>query len=126
MLGAVVKPEGLIADEKAENFDIIVFIGGSGSAALWDNTDAHKIAKEALDNDKVVTAICLAPVILARAGVLANCQATVFKSARNELEKVGVQCIDKPVVRCGKVITGNGPSAVQEFTEAIMSIFQKK
>ena len=119
MLGRAVKSEGLIANEKADNYDCIVFVGGSGAKVLWNNSDAHRLAKNAVESGKIVAAICIAPVILARAGILKNCDATVFSSAKGELIKAGAKYSDSAVVRCGNIITANGPSAAKEFGETI-------
>ncbi len=119
MLGATVKPDGLIADEKAENYDCIVFVGGSGATVLWDNLDVRKLVQNAYGLKKVIAAICLAPVILARAKILGDCQATVFHSAKKEIIKSGAKYVDTPVVRCGNIITANGPSAIPQFAQKI-------
>jgi len=55
----------------------VVFVGGGGSKLLFHNADALRIAREMAQDGKIVAAICLAPVILANAGVLNGHQATV-------------------------------------------------
>ena len=126
MLLAKVKPDGLLGDAKIANFDAVIFVGGSGATALWDNKDAHKLAQEAQKQNKVIGAICLAPVILARAGVLRNCSAAVFESAKGELEKAGVKYVQKEVAVCGNIITANGPGAVQKFAVEIKNALTKQ
>jgi len=74
---------------------------------------------------KVLAAICIAPGILAAAGVLNNKKVTVWSSAMDKsfiriLEKSGAKYLDKSVVSDGKIITASGPDAAQEFAQAII------
>ncbi len=115
----------------AKDFDIIIFVGGDGASEYFENDDAHKIAQEAVAKHKVLAAICIAPVILAKAGVLMNKKATVWSSLMNksgtkELKEAGCNVEDKRVVVDGKIVTADGPAVVKEFTEAIINSFLKK
>ena len=102
MLGMEVQPDLLLADVQVGDYDAVVFIGGMGARAYWDDPQAHRIAQEAVAAGKVVGAICIAPVILARAGVLEGKQATVFKGNCGELEAGGAICdSDIPVHHFG-------------------------
>lgn len=126
MLGAKVMPDMLLSDARAKDYDAIIFVGGSGAMALWNNSDAHRVAKAALKANKLVAAICLAPVILANSGVLKNCDATVFPSAKKQLSRKGAKYVDRDVVVCGNIITANGPKAVKKFAKAIKSALIKQ
>jgi len=122
MLGAKVRPDYLISELKANAYDAVIFIGGSGCKTLWDNIDSQRLAREAFESGKVVAAICIAPVILARADLLTNCDATVFSSQKNEITKVGAKYIDNNAVKCGRIVTANGPEAVEDFAKAIEEV----
>ena len=119
MLGAKVVPDGLLSNADILKYDGIVFVGGSGTTVLWDNANAHKIAVEAHNSGKVVAAICFGPVILARAGLLKNCNATVSSSVSKELEKHAAKYTGKQVAICGNIVTANGPRAVNLFAAGI-------
>ena len=115
----------LMKDLNVENYDAIVFIGGPGAYKYIDDKEAHRIAKEALQNNKILAAICIAPAILARAGVLEGKRATVWsnildKSAVKILEENGAMYEEKPVVEDGKIITANGPQAARDFAKKII------
>src|SRR4030042_622101 len=69
-LGGKVKVDFDISNAKAENFDAVVFVGGPGAIDYIEDKDALRIAKEFSKSNKVVSAICVAPVILAKAGIL--------------------------------------------------------
>jgi len=119
MLGEKVKPDGLLGSVNPDSFDAIVFVGGVGVTALWDNEEAQALAKKFYNKKKIVAAICLAPVILANAGLLDGVKATVFRSAKKKLMAKGAEYVNKKVVRSGRIITANGPSAIPEFVAKI-------
>ncbi len=126
MLGATAKVDITIDNIKVEEYDGIIFVGGTGSTEYWDNPVAHKIAKDALKHNKVLAAICIAPVTLARAGVLKGKKATVFSSEIDELKKCGVTYTGKSVETDGKIITASGPQAAKLFGETIKSVLLGK
>lgn len=121
MLGAKVKPDVLLNDVKAEDFNAIVFVGGVGAKEYWDDPTAQALAKEAVARGKVVAAICLAPVTLANAGVLEGRQATVWASERERIVAKGASYRDAALVRDGQILTSNGPEAAEEFGQGIAS-----
>ena len=94
MLGGEVQPDFAISDVNASEFDAVVVVGGSGSPKyLWDDTQLRNLVRDAYEDGKVVAAICLSPVVLARAGILKGKEATVFPStdAIAELKRRGSQ-----------------------------------
>lgn len=102
---------------KADDYDIVVFVGGPGAAEYFDDATAHKIAKDAADKGKILGAICIAPSILARAGVLNGKNATAWpdEEQKKDINENGGTWSDKAVVRDGKIVTANGPDAAEEF-----------
>jgi protease I len=120
MLGTRVQPHILIDDVKVTNYDAIVFVGGVGSQEYWDNPTAHKIANEAIKHNKILAAICIAPITLANAGVLKGKKATVWSSEINRLKAKGAKYIKEPVVRDGNIITADGPTSASLFANKIL------
>ena len=125
MLGAKVKPDLLITDIKIKDFDAIVFVGGSGASQYWDDPVAHKLAQEAADTNRIVGAICIAPVTLANAGILKGKRATVFSSETGQLKATGANYSGKAVEKDGNIITAEGPSAAREFGEELVKALNK-
>jgi protease I len=68
--GGRVKIDVLLDKVDPNNYDAVAFIGGPGASEYFDNPTAHGIAKKTLSSGKLLCAICIAPVILANAGVL--------------------------------------------------------
>lgn len=121
MLGAKAKPDILLKDVKAEDYDAVVFIGGSGASEYWSNSTAHSIAKEALEKGKLLGAICIAPVTLAKAGLLKGKHVTVFESEIEKIKAEGAVYTGGGVEKDGNIITGQGPAYAAKFGEAILS-----
>jgi protease I len=120
MLGATVTPDIKLDQVKVDDYDAIVFVGGSGSSIYFNDNRALSIASEAFRKGKITCAICIAPVTLANAGVLKGKQATVWDSDFvRRIEIRGAKYVAKPVVVDGKVITASGPTAAREFGRAI-------
>lgn len=113
--------------EDFDAFDAFVFIGGPGAALLKNNPDAVAIAAGAFANEKVVAAICIAPVVLAKAGILKGKRATVWDGDGKQsefLEAHGAAYAGDPVIVDGKIVTANGPPAAKEFGKAISSLLK--
>lgn len=116
-------PDVELRSVNAENYDAIVFIGGSGAEVYFDNSLAHKIAKDAVTQNRLLCAICIAPGILAKAGVLEGKKATVFFGEKYEklLREGGATNTKQRVEVDGRLITANGPMASKEFGQAILA-----
>ncbi|PIS26598.1 MAG: hypothetical protein COT45_00605, partial [bacterium (Candidatus Stahlbacteria) CG08_land_8_20_14_0_20_40_26] len=129
MLGLSVKPDKRLKDVLLKDYDIIVLVGGSGSVVFWDDEELHTNLVEAADSGRIIGAICLAPGILARAGMLKGKKATVYASpnAKKLLKEEGVIYTGNDVERDGNIITANGPAAAEVFTnELVAAIMEMK
>jgi len=110
-----------------QNYEAVVFCGGPGMAEELDNPDFHKLAKDFYQSGKPVAAICVAPALLAKAGILKDKKATVWSSALDKslikiLENNGAIYEESPVVVDKTIITANGPAAAKEFGKAIKEL----
>ncbi|MCM8771737.1 MAG: DJ-1/PfpI/YhbO family deglycase/protease [Candidatus Omnitrophica bacterium] len=125
MLGAKVEVKLILKDIDVKNYDGIIFVGGTGSESLFTNSDAIKLAQEFYKNKKIVSAICLAPGILAKAGILKGKKATCYPSASKILRENGAVYTGKDVEIDGNIITGSGPQVAEKFGNTILQILKK-
>lgn len=118
-----VSPDLLITAVDPASLDALVVVGGVGARVLWDDEDLLDLTRRTVALGKTVGAICLAPVVLARAGVLTGLPATVFHVAKAELVRGGAAYVDRPVAQArsgtAPVVTANGPAAAADFARAV-------
>ena len=129
--GGEVKVDLLVSEINPTDFYAIIFIGGPGCLKNLDDESSYRVAQETVSQNKVLASICISPVILAKAGVLEGKKATVWSSVMDRspikiLQNNGAIYEDKRVVVEGKIITGNGPGAAEEFGRAIVEALTGK
>lgn len=125
--GGEAKVDFLLEDLDVGNFNAIVFIGGPGAKQYIEDERCLGIAREAKKREKVLGAICIAPLILSAAGVLKGKRATVWsssldKSAIKILEESDAVYKEKRVVVEDKIVTGSGPEAAESFAKKIIEL----
>ncbi|MDD4319132.1 MAG: DJ-1/PfpI family protein [Candidatus Peribacteraceae bacterium] len=114
-----------LKDVKVDDFERIAFIGGPGAEVLKDDQEALRIAKEAVAKGKVLGAICIAPVILAVAGVLQGKKATVWDADGEQarfIESCGATFTGEAVTVDGQIVTANGAPAAEKFGRTLASL----
>jgi len=119
--GTTILPDYLIDFVDILKFDAISLIGGVGSIQHWHSAKVIKLLKAANKFQKLICAICLAPVTLANAGLLKDKRVTGYFSSSKYLRSKGAIYTGSPVEIAGNIITSNGPEAAKEFAEAIIN-----
>lgn len=125
-LGLEVKPDILIGNVKESDYDGIVFVGGGGSKEYFDSPIAHTLAQNFYSKGKLTSAICIAPAILANAGLLKDKKATSFPSSEETLKAKGAVFTGGNVESDGKLVTGSGPEAAKKFGEKLVEVLGGK
>jgi len=118
--GLRIKPDVKFYNMKAINFNGAIIIGGKGIENYKQNLIVHNLLKDFQRQGKPIGAICIAPIVLARAKVLENGRAVCFPPYRNELEREGIEFIDRPIVRFKKVLTARDFLDSDEFATAFI------
>ena len=126
MLGLKVKPDALIGSVREADFDGIVFVGGGGAKEYFDSPVAHKLAQDFAGHGKLTSAICIAPAVLAYAGLLKGRKATSFPSSVAALTFHGAVVTGEPVAVDGTIVTGVGPEAAKEFGRKLVEVLGGK
>jgi 4-methyl-5(b-hydroxyethyl)-thiazole monophosphate biosynthesis len=107
------------------DFDMIILPGGMPGSINLDKAECvEKYIKLALENDKLICAICAAPFILGKRGILKGKRATCFPGFENQLE--GATVVDAGVVRDGNIITGRAMGSAHDFALTILEALQGK
>ncbi len=118
-LGGTTKIDWPIDRVKAADFSGVAFIGGQGMANLVTNEKFIELARQFQRAGKITAAICVAPKILALAGILKGKKATAWEGVRQDLEQAGAIYTGQPTTKDGRVITADGPPAAEDFGRLI-------
>ncbi len=124
MLGGSVTPDVLYTSIDPSDYDAVIFVGGGGAREYFDDPTAHNIARNTIAKKKVLGAICIAPSILANAGLLNGKKAVVFNTEEPNLSSKGAILQNSDVVIDGNIITANGPHSAEDFGEAVVSALE--
>jgi len=124
--GMKVKSDTSFSNINTQNFAGIILIGGKGTRTYGNNIYLHKILNNFYQSGKIIAAICSAPIILLKAGILKNKSATCNPDDKMELINSGIDYKDRNVVIDGNVITADGPKSAVQFTEAVLHLLKQK
>lgn len=119
VLGAKVKVDKDITNVNVEDYNGLIFVGGPGTTVYFTDQQALALAREAFAKGKTLAAICIAPSILANAGVLSGKKATAFPSEKENLLARGAIFTGEEVTIDEQIITASGPQAADQFGHEI-------
>lgn len=109
-----IEADSLLSDEMSSQFDMIVLPGGlPGAEHLRDDARVIEMVSKHYKAGKHVAAICAAPIVLGKAGILEGKMATCYPSFEKQL--IGANVSEERVVVDGKIITSRGPGTSLEF-----------
>jgi 4-methyl-5(b-hydroxyethyl)-thiazole monophosphate biosynthesis len=116
--GINIQPDVLL-DSIDELFDIIILPGGSpGYINLGNDKRVLDLVNRYYSEGKIVAAICAAPSVLAKAGILEKRKATIFDGMEDLLENA--KYVNQTVVEDQNIITSQGPGTSIEFALTIL------
>ncbi|MCK9267748.1 MAG: DJ-1/PfpI family protein [Alkaliphilus sp.] len=116
----IVLADKSIDEVDVDEFDGILLPGGMpGSTNLRDDKRVINMIKSLNESGKLVSAICAAPIVLERAGVLKGRKATGYPGFDGEMPSCNYTG-DRVVVD-NNVITGKGPGAALEFAFEVVN-----
>ena len=116
----------VICDVEPKEVDLkevsmVVFPGGMpGSLNLDASPFTNEIISAVTQNGGRIAAICAAPLILGRRGLLDGKKATCFPGFENELK--GAEVVDADVVTDGSITTARGMTVALKFAEELVRI----
>ncbi len=120
-----VKADLLFSEVNFAQFDALVLPGGMPGT---NNLNNHKELKETIKdfsiNNKLIGAICAAPLILGELGLLKGRKAVCYPGFEKHLH--GASLVDKPVVKDGFYLTANGIGSAMKFALAMVKELTNK
>ena len=118
----VVEAEVAIEEANGEDYDAIVLAGGSSDPAFfWKDKKLQELVSAMAEAGKVVAAISLSTVVLAKASLLEGRNATVYfhPEALEELKKGGATYVEDKVIVDQNIIMAEGPKESGAFAKAV-------
>lgn len=109
----------VIYDENLNGQGVIIPGGLPGATNLRDDERVISFVKKFYSENKLIAAICAGPIVLEKAKILKNHNATCYPGFENQLECLNY-LIDKVVIS-KNIITSRGPATAFDFAFAIAS-----
>lgn len=106
--------------EATGKIELLLLPGGMPGAANLDRSHASEaLLQKALADGAHIGAICAAPFILGKRGLLEGIEAVCYPGFEDELQGA-ILCPNRRVVTCGRFTTAVGMGAACEFAIALL------
>ncbi len=123
--GIRIMPDTLVDNITANQFDGVVVPGGyPGFVNLGEDERVLKLLRDMNLSGKYIAAICGAPAVLSKAGVIRDEKVTIHPGVKDQL--VNGSYVDQRVVVDGRIVTSQGPGTAMEFSLKLVELFAGK
>ena len=116
--GVVVTADTLLEANDYSDSSILILPGGTVRLGEFDFLNKLLVSQN--NAGKPIAAICAAPSLLGRLGILEGKEATCYPGFEEYLQ--GAKVVDKRVATDGNVITGRGPGCTVEVALKIVEV----
>lgn len=113
-----------ITEVDADSMEMLILPGGAGHELLDASNEVHYLINHALCKGAYIAAICAAPSILGKKGMLDGKKATCFPGYEKYL--YGAELMPDKVVTDGRFITAKGAGAAAEFGFKLTELLKDK
>ncbi len=121
--GVKIAPDATLDAALADAYDMVVLPGGAkGAEHMANDSRINALLKAMAASGKFTGAICAAPTVLAKAGLLAGKRATGYPGHLEKLGLPDIQLVEEPVVRDGQIVTSRGPGTAMDFALALVEL----
>lgn len=119
--GILIVADKSLDDVSPDEFDMVVLPGGlPGTANLEKDPRVIKFLEEMENQGKYLAAICAAPRVLRKAGLMKNKKITSHPSLSDQFPES--HYLEDRVVVDGRIITSRGPGTALEFAFQLMDV----
>lgn len=123
--GITIHADKTLDDAANSGYDMVVLPGGGGGTEkLSQNGKVLELVNDFYKKGKYIAAICAAPIVLAKAGILEGQKVTSYPGTENELGKVDYSL--EKVVKSGKIITSRGPGTAIYFALELIKLLKNE
>lgn len=122
--GLTIKAESILSPETALHDGIILPGGQPGTTNLSNSEKVLSLVKKAYSQKLLCAAICAAPLVFSKAGILKGAKVSCYPGVEANLQEAAVT--DLAVSVWENVITSRGVGTAIEFSLAIIEYLQGK
>ena len=116
-----IEADSLFEDEDFEGGDMFILPGGGEGTKNLNNCEALcNLLVEMAGRGRRIAAICAAPMVLGRLGLLKGKVAVIYPGMEEEL--LGANPLAVPAVTDGQITTGRGPGASFDFALELIRV----
>jgi protease I len=123
--GYPVKVDAEAATVDATQFDLVVIPGGWAPDLMRRSAAMVGLVREAVEQGRLVAAICHAGWMLCSANVIRGRRVTGARSIKDDLTNAGGIWLDEEVVRDGPIITSRRESDLPAFMRCVVTALRK-
>ncbi len=116
--GVVVKADTMLADNNYDDAQMLILPGGT--LRLGEFASLNDALVKQNEKGGWIAAICAAPSLLGKLGILKGKDATCYPSFEVNLD--GANHVDRRTVVSQNVVTGKGPGCTKEFALKIVEV----
>lgn len=118
------RPDALISDFSADDFDGLVVPGGWAPDKLRRSSAVLNLVRDMYAQGKIVAAICHAGWVLASAGIVRGHRATGSAGIRDDMVNAGAEWVDTPALRDGNLVWGRVVADIPDFCRELVAALQ--
>ncbi len=119
--GIGVEADIMFGDVDWEHCTMMVLPGGMpGTINMCNHYDFNTKLKEYNERGGLIAAICAAPMVLGKAGILGGRRATIYDGMEAEL--LNAEYTGEDVTVCENIVTGRGPGLAMDFALKLIEI----
>ena len=123
--GVTIEANLALRDVFYPSVQMLILPGGMpGAQNLYECKELIRLLKVLADEETPIAAICAAPFILGKCGLLSGKKATCYPGFEKDLD--GATVVNEGVVRDGNIITAKGMGASLDFALAITELLSGK
>ncbi|MGH9942004.1 MAG: DJ-1/PfpI/YhbO family deglycase/protease [Pyrinomonadaceae bacterium] len=108
-------------EARAADFDAVIIPGGMAPDRMRTNMKTVRFVQDAMEQGKLVAAVCHGPQVLIEGDLLKGKRATGFRAIRKDMQNAGANFENAPLVTDGNLLTSRRPGDLPIFTTAILN-----
>ena len=119
--GIMIEADAVFEKTDFDSGDLFILPGGGeGTQNLAAHAPLGALLTKMEKEGKHIAALCAAPSVLAKLGLLEGKKATIYPTVADELQ--GATYLDVPAITDGLITTGHGPGAALEFALELVRV----